>query len=128
VHESAGAARTTEHFVAARIVNSSRGHDAVLFDRDRNTIERILVGEIRGSIQRINDPTYLGAGLRFRDSGFFGKDGVIGIATLNAMNDERFAFLVCNRDQVGAPLELHLLLTVRVVFQYVTGMARQLDG
>lgn len=85
--------------------------------------------EVRGPIQRINDPlnrfTRL---LRAYFAGLLREYRVVRISRPDSLDDEFFALLVRYRDEIGPPFELDVLFATRVVFENVARGPGKFDG
>jgi hypothetical protein len=73
-------------------------HDALVRQRDRHAVILEAVDEVRGAVERVDDPLVLGLVVRL--AGFFGEDGVIGVGGLQRVDDRRFRCLVDLRDEI----------------------------
>ena len=88
------------------------------------------MSKIGGAIERIDDP-FAGSritALTGNNTGLFGENRMVGIATPDGIDDERFAFLVGSSDEVGAAFQLDELFAIGVVLEYVTGRSGQFNG
>ena len=81
------------------------------------------MGVIGGSIERIDDPTVRSRGLAglIDQTGFFSQNCVVRIPGVNFPDDQRFAFPVRNRYEVGSAFVLNLLVPTRIVAQNFAG-------
>jgi hypothetical protein len=85
--------------------------------------------EVRGAVQWINDPpNRLARLLRSYFAGLLSQYRVIRVSRPYSLDDELLAFLVRYRDEIGAPFELHVLFSTRVVFENVARGSGKFDG
>ena len=83
------------------------------------------MGEVRGSIQRVDDPLYRRAGLC--RAGFLRQYRMRRVSAENAANDQFLALLVCNGDKVRVTFELDKLFAAGIVVQDVSGGPAEVD-
>ena len=88
------------------------------------------MSKIGGAIERIDDP-FARSGfttLTGNNSGLFGENRMVRIATPDGIDDKRFTFLIGSSDEVGAAFQLDELFAIGVVLEYVTGRSGQFNG
>ncbi len=93
-----------EQFIAQGVVDNRMLQSLLAANANGNGKAWHPVNEIGGAIQGIDDPLIFPVG---NSGSLFGKDTVLGIGTLNDLNDGRFRFLVHFRDKIMGTLGAH---------------------
>ena len=130
VQVGAAAARGVEQVIARGVVDDRLLHLAAEGQRDRHAVHREAVQEVRGAIERVDDPhvvAVLGAVLATR---FLGQDAVARVGGEDGLDDRGLGRAVDFADEVIRPLgaDGQQVQVLRAPVDDRPGCARGLDG
>jgi preprotein translocase subunit SecF len=101
----AGSTRRREEFLVNRVVNHAVLHAATDLHADGYREYREAVQEVRGAVERVDDPDGVRVAAR---AGFLGEDGVIRIMFVYGLDDFPFGGTIRLADVIVAALHLDL--------------------
>jgi hypothetical protein len=104
VQEGAAPLRGGEQLVLGRVVDDAVRHGAAVLDADRDAVLRKAVDEIRGAVQRVDDPAEF---VRVDGAGLLGEDRVVGVRLVDDVDDRGLGGLVDLGDEVVGALRAH---------------------
>src|SRR6185312_12587624 len=95
------AARGGEKFLPHGVVDDGVLQAALVLERDRYGEGGEAVQEIRGAVERVDDPDEFVVAAA---AAFLGEKGMLRVAAANGGDDVRFGLAVDVRDEIVAPL------------------------
>jgi len=103
VEKGAGTPFGGEQFIHDRIVDKRSGQLTLALQCDRNGEDRQAMHEVRGSIERVDDPAMLIVGSVDR-TGFFHQESVSGPRFFQFAMDNFLSLAIGRGDKIGRPL------------------------
>ena len=125
VEKGALAALGDEHLVGGRIVDQAGDDRALALERDRDGELRDAVQEIRGAVERIDDPA-VGLVGAFARAAFLAEKAVAGPRLGQFLQERLLGAAVGGGDEIGRALErdLQILDLAEVALERARGLAR----